>query len=156
MSSMQKVLIVFATNSGSTYVAGEIIKQILSKDFSVTMQNVSEINLPDPENYEVIIFGSPSWDFDGKEGMPHQMIIKLFSKWQNKSFINKKIAIYGCGDKMFAFFCGAVDHMEKFVASVGGQLVVPSLRLDSFFFELEENTELAKKWANNLLKKLKS
>ncbi len=135
-------------------MAGEIIKNVLSKDFSITMQNASETGLQDTDNYDVIILGSPTWDYNGKEGMPHEMMLELLNKWQQKSFVQKRFAVYGCGDKMFVEFCAAVDYMEKFVATVGGQLVLPSLRLNNFFFELDNNTELAKKWANDLRKKL--
>lgn len=135
-------------------MAGEVIKDILSKDFSVTMKNASETGLQDADNYDVFILGSPTWDYEGKEGMPHEMMAELLSKWQEKSFAGKRFAVYGCGDKMFVEFCAAVDYMEKFVASVGGQLVLTSLRLDNFFFELDKNTELVKKWASNLHKKL--
>lgn len=151
---MLKILLVYATNSGGTYVVGELVKDILSKDFSVTMQEASETGLHDADNYDVIILGSPTWDFDGKEGMPHEMMMELLNKWQQGSFAGKHFAVYGCGDKMFVEFCAAVDYMEKFAVSVGGRLILPSLRLNNFFFELEKNTELTKQWASELRKKL--
>lgn len=136
-------------------MAGEIIRDILAKDFSVTMQNASETGLDDADNYDMIILGSPTWDFGGKVGMPHEMMLELLNKWKQKSFAQKRFAVYGCGDRMFVEFCAAVDYMEKFVASAGGQLAAPSLRLNNFFFDLDNNTELAKKWAEKLREKLK-
>lgn len=147
---MLKILLSYATNSGGTFVAGEFIKDILSKDFSVTMENASETVLRDAGNYDVIILGSPTWDYEGKEGMPHEMMVELLNKWKNKSFTGKHFAVYGCGDKMFVEFCAAVDYMEKFVETAGGRLISPSLRINNFFFELENNTELVKKWASDL------
>lgn len=153
---MLKILLSYATNSGGTFVVGEMIKEILSKDFSVTIKNVSETVLQDADNYDVIILGSPTWDYEGKEGMPHEKMVELLNNWKNKSFTGKSFAVYGCGDKMFVEFCAAVDYMEKFVESVGGRLILPSLRINNFFFELENNTELVKKWANDLHKTLSS
>lgn len=152
---MPKILLVYATNSGGTYVAGQMIKEILEKDFLIVMQNASETDHQNTENYDLIILGSPTWDFEGQDGMPHQKMLELLNKWQNKSFASKKFAIYGCGDKMFVKFCAAVDYMEKFVNSVGGVLVVSSLRLNNFFFELDADVAITKEWAEELRKKIK-
>ncbi len=152
---MLKILLIYATNSGSTYVAGKIIKEALNHDFAMTMQNASETNPNDADNFDIIILGSPTWDFGGKDGMPHEMMLELLNKWQNKSFAGKRFAIFGCGDRMFVQFCAAVDYIEKFIANVGGTLLLPSLRLNNFFFELEKETELAKEWAGELKKMLK-
>lgn len=152
---MLKILLIYATNSGATFVAGKIIKEVLDKDFSVVMQNASETNPQDVDNYDVIILGSPTWDYAGQDGMPHEKMLELLNKWKNKSFAQKRFAIYGCGDKMFVEFCAAVDYMEKFVTGAGGVLVLPSLRLNNFFFELDTDMAITKKWAQDLSKKLK-
>lgn len=136
-------------------MAGEMIKEILEKDFSVTMKNASETDPAEIDNYETIILGSPTWDFGGKEGMPHEMMLALLDKWQNKSLAGKCFSVYGCGDKMFVAFCAAVDYMEKFIKDKGGVLLVPSLRLNNFFFDLDEDVAITKKWAEELSKKLK-
>ncbi len=151
---MLKILLVYATNSAGTFVVADIINNILAKDFSVNMLNASETGLNDADNYDVIILGSPTWDYGGRDGMPHEMMMELLNKWQHKSLAQKQFAVFGCGDKMFVEFCAAVDYMEKFIDSAGGRLLLPSLRLNNFFFELDNNTELAKKWAGDLRKKL--
>lgn len=152
---MLKILLIYATNSGSTFVAGEMIKEALDKDFSVVMQNASETNPQDVDNYDVLVLGSPTWDYAGQDGMPHEKMLELLNKWKNKSFAQKRFAVYGCGDKMFVEFCAAVDYMEKFVTAAGGVLVLPSLRLNNFFFELDTDVALTKKWAEELRNKLK-
>ena len=151
---MKKVLLIYSTNSGSTFVAGQIIKEILAKDFDVKMQNVVESKPGDIKNYSTVILGSPSWLSRGSEGMPTEEMLKLLDAWKKENFSDKNFSIYGCGDDGFIHFCGAVGYMEDFVKSVGGKFTQPSLRLNSFWFELDKNVALTKKWATELRKKL--
>ncbi|HSR88961.1 MAG TPA: flavodoxin domain-containing protein [Candidatus Udaeobacter sp.] len=156
MNSPKEILLLYATNSGSTFVSGQIIKDVLSPDLAVNMQNTLEFNPVDIKNYDTIILGSPSWESRGEEGMPTETMLKLFDVWSKEDFSNKNFVIYGCGDDAYINFCGAVDQMEKFVNLVKGKLIFSSLRLNAFFFELDKNVELTKKWAIGLKEKLKT
>lgn len=150
MPNPKQILLVYATHSGSTFVVGEMIRDALSKSFEVVMQNAVETKPEDIKNYDTVILGSPSWLSRGSEGMPSEMMLKLIDVWQKEKFPNKQFAVYGCGDSGFIHFCGAVDYMDNFVKTVEGQVVMPSLKLDSFWFELDKDVPQAKKWANDL------
>lgn len=150
-----KILLIYTTNSGSTYLASKIIENALAKDFSVTVKPAAEAKPEDLSNYDLVILGSPSWNYEGKEGMPHQMMLRLLEKLQGKFYPKKYFAIYGGGDDSYTHFCGAVDYLEKFVVEAKGELIVPSMRVNGFYFDLEKNTEAVKKWAENLRDKLK-
>lgn len=151
---MQKILLIYATHSGSTFVVGQMICDALSKNFEVVMQNAVETKPEDIKNYETVILGSPSWFSRDSEGMPSEIMLKLLDVWQKENLSDKNFIIYGCGDSGFIHFCGAVDYMENFVKSVNGKSSFPSLRLDSFWFDLDKNVALTKKWAQDLHSKL--
>ena len=148
------ILLLYSTNSGSTFTVGQIIKDILSDKFEVEMQNAAEFKPDDIKKFSTIILGSPSWYSRGQEGMPTETMLKLLDAWKGQKFANKKFAVYGCGDDGFATFCGAVTHLEDFVSGASGTCIVPSLRLNSFWFDIDRNVELAKKWAKELNTKL--
>jgi flavodoxin I len=151
---MKPILLLYSTNSGSTFTVGQIIQEILSEKFAVEMQNAVEFKPEDIKKYDTVILGSPSWLSRGEEGMPTETMLKLLDVWKGQKFSNKKFAVYGCGDDGFATFCGAVGHLEDFIKSVGGTFLIPSLRLNSFWFDIDKNVELAKKWAKELKTKL--
>jgi flavodoxin I len=145
-----KILLIYATNSGGTFVSSRIIKDVLGKKHSVVVKKAVETKPKDLAKYRLIIFGSPSWDFDGKEGQPHETMQALMNKLKKKKYKKKLFAVYGCGDSSFTHFCGAVDELEKFVGGLDGTLTIPSLRMDEFFYHLEKNKESVKKWAKQL------
>ena len=146
-----KILIAYASNSGGTYLAGTIIRSVLEDvAVSVVMKKASEVIPSDVIGYDVILLGSPSWGVDGKEGQPQETISDLLHNLKEQNLVGKHFALFGCGDSSYLQFCGAVDIMENSVREFKGIQLVPSLRLDSFYFELEKNRQLVNEWAKNL------
>ncbi len=148
------IILVYATNSGSTYLVGQLIKEVLEKNHAITVKTAAETNLADFKKADLIILGSPSWYFDHKEGYPHETMMHLISKLRGENFSYTKFAIYGCGDSSYTYLCGAVDHLEKWVAEIQGQKIVDSLRIDGFYFDEEKNSRLVTAWAEELSKKI--
>lgn len=149
------ILLIYASNSGGTFLSSGIIADVLKKhQHTITVQNVREADPSQIGNYDLIILGSPSWDYQGKEGQPHQDYLPFFEKAQGKNFPEKPFAIYGLGDSSFAYFTGAVDHLEDFVNNIGGKLITDSLRIDGFYFDQEGNEQKVADWAENLAKKI--
>ncbi len=150
------ILLVYATNSGSTFEASNLISaDLTAKQHQVTVKNVQETKHPDLGNYDLVILGSPSWDFDGKEGYPHQDFNTFIDNVGNIAFPGKKFAVFGLGDSNYTFFCGAVDHLTKFVAQLQGQLVTEPLKIDQYYSDISANSQKVHDWvANSLLPKL--
>lgn len=140
------------TNMASEIVAEELRK--LSHD--VTVKDISEIQFPELEGNNLIILGSPSWDFENQTGQPHQHFIDFINASKDKKLTGGKFAIFGLGDSTYEHFCGAVDHLEAFVKQLEGVLVVESLRIDGFYFNQTENEEKIKTWTAGLQSKLSS
>lgn len=149
-----KLLLLYATNSGGTEMAAQIVVQQLSAH-TVDMKRVIEANPDELSGYDAIILGSPSWDFDGKEGQPHDDFWEFKKKMEGKSFEGKKFAIFGLGDSSYKIFTGAVDELERWVADWKGTKIVDSLRMDKFYYKQAENMQLIEQWCGKLNEVLK-
>lgn len=143
------ILLVFATNSGGTEMAAQLITQQLT-NHTVTMKRAVEATLEDVQQAECVILGSPSWDYAGKEGQPHDDFHAFQGKLASAQFDGKKFAVFGLGDTSYKHFCGAVDELETWISGWKGTLVVPSLRIDKFFYQQAEATEAINSWCQKL------
>ena len=149
------ILLVYATNSGTTMTTAQTVSdKLTAKGHQVTMKEVRDAVVEDFSSPEVVVIGSPSWDFEGHEGMPHEDWLPLMEKLKTMTFENKPFAIFGLGDSSYKHFCGAVDHLEELVKTIKGTLTVPSLRIDKFYSDQTGNMDKINAWADGLVAKL--
>lgn len=147
--------IIFATNSSGTHEAARTMEQeLLSLGHRV---NVESARLVDPNRIgqaDLTILGSCTWErFENKqrqEGQLQQHMQKLVDELSSKKFTKKKFAIYALGDSSYTNFANAAVHLENFLKKTGGQQVGASLRVDGWFFNLEENRERVREWVRGL------
>lgn len=150
------VLILYATNSGGTQRASEIIAEVLTgAGMSVTRKKAQEAHPDEIVAYDLTVLASPSWDYQDKEkgrmeGQPHIEMRGFMEKAQGKTFPGHQFAIIGLGDTSYMYFTGAVGHLEKFVEQLGGNRVVDSLRVDGFYFDQDANEAKIRDWAVKL------
>ena len=131
--------------------AAQTISDVLTKKgHQVTMKEARMSSEDDFKASQVVILGSPSWEFEGRDGMPHEDFMALIDKLKTLTFEGKPFAIFGLGDSTFPHFCGAVGHLEEFVTTVKGKLIVPSLKIDKFFNDMTGNTDKITKWAESV------
>jgi len=146
------VLIVYATNSGTTMTTAQTINdKLAAKGQTVTMKEARDATPEDFTAPQAVIMGSPSWDFEGHEGMPHEDWLPLLEKLKTVTLENKPFAVFGLGDTSYKHFCGAVDHMEEAVKTMKGKLVVPSLRIDKFYSDQTGNMDKINAWADSVI-----
>ena len=48
----------------------------------------------------------------------------------NADLNGRKVALFGCGDTSYEYFCGAVDKLEELMIKLGANVVNMSLRID--------------------------
>lgn len=154
------ILITYATNSsGSQQVAGIVGDILKQAKHTVTIKRAYEPGADDFASFDCIVLGSCTWErFEGKkrlDGQLQQHMFDLVGKTHDRSFPQQKFAVFGLGDSTYTHFCAAADHLEKFVADLGGSLFVPTLRIDGFFFALENNRQRAQSWAATVAAALK-
>lgn len=150
------ILLVFATNSGTTQTVAQMITDALTKSgHTVTLKEARATTPEDFAGPQMVLLGSPSWDFDGHEGYPHEDLLALMDKMKTTN-VAKPFAIFGLGDSSYKYFCGAVDHMETFVKNVQGTLAVPSLKIDKYYSDIEANNGKITTWVTSLTDTIKA
>lgn len=149
-----KILILYATYSSGTSTAAQAVSEILSKDNDVTLKEANTVGPDDLQGYDLIILASPSWEYvkDGerKDGYPHQYFVDFIEKMQDKKMEGQKFAVLGLGSTNYPKFCGAVVHLEKLVADLGGNLIIPSQKIDGFYFDQDTYTKQLQEWASKI------
>ena len=152
-----KILIVFATNSGNTFMVGHLIQNALEqKGHQVNMRNASYVTTEEIHDHQVLLLGSSSWDWQGDEGRPLRSMIELMENLKSEDLDHKPVAIFGCGDTDFTHFCGAVDHIEEFAKQKNTQILTDPLKVDKFYLDIKAKTPEIESWVDSLATKLKS
>lgn len=155
-----KILLTYGTNSSGTQAVSEIVRDVLIQaGHSVTIKRAYETGADNFKKYDLVILGSCTWErFEGKNRLEGQLQLHmhaLVQQLQKKKFSKKQFALFGLGDSSYTDFCAAADKLEKFVHDAEGKLVVPTMRIDGFFFDLNTNRQRAKAWAERLVVSIK-
>ena len=93
-----KVGLFFGSETGNTKEHASKIKEFLENtplELSQDPIDVVFFNVEDLENYDLIIFGSPTWNI----GELQSDIGEIFDDFDNVDLSNKKVAVFGCGDQ---------------------------------------------------------
>lgn len=146
-----KILIVFATNSGSTFLVAKTIESVLQSGNTATVKNADDVHSDDFDTYDFVILGSCTWDHNHMEGQVHSAFLRLKHRLKSKTYEGKQFAVFATGDKTYRLFCAAADHLETMIKSWKGKIVVPALRIDRYYNDEEGNTKQAKEWAKMIL-----
>jgi flavodoxin I len=145
------ICILYATYSGGTETAAQtLLNTLKEKGHTVTISSPSTIKPGEVTQTDCTIFCTPTWDVNGNDGQPHEDFFKLMDAVKGQSWDGHRFAILGLGDSSYPHFCGSVDVLESFVASMKGSLALPSLRIDGFFYNQAENTQKIIAWARTL------
>lgn len=149
------ILILYATYSGGTQAAGETVRDAFRKhNIAVDFKEAAQIAPDEFSGYGLIMLCTPTWDFDGREGQPHEDYLRLMEKADGKSFPDKKFAVMGLGDSSYTHFCGSVDILEGFIKKLRGTIIVPSLRIDGYFYDQTKHTAAIEKWTEHIISSL--
>ena len=154
------ILIAYATNSGGTYEAGKIIKELSEKKgHDVMLVSVTDLTAEQIEKADFVFFGSNSWDGRSKEGKllegqlpPH--FHEFRQGLSGKTFPGKRCAVYGLGDIHYTYVCASAVHLKRFVSGIKGELVGEPLRLAGFLFNMEEKVDEVRAWSDRILKEV--
>lgn len=152
------MLIIYGSYSGGTMMAAEYLRDVLEEaGQTVTVRRVEDAALADLSHQDLVVLGSCSWDRtlpDGRrlEGQVQECFTEFFAQLTKANLRGRQFAMFALGDsRFFTHFCGAAQHLEHFVEQVGGRVLVPTLRIDQFFFERSANEEKIRGWADSIV-----
>ena len=150
-----KILLVYATNSGGTQLAAQIVQETLVKhSLTAELKEVRDTSADEFAGYDLVILSSPSWDDEGAEGQPHPDWRPFMEKAKGKDMSGKKFAVIGLGDSSYTYFCGAVKILEDFIKSLKGELLTESLKIDGFYLDQQKSSLQLTDWTDNLASRL--
>jgi flavodoxin I len=118
---MAKIGLFYGSQTGNTETIAELIQKELGGAVVVDLQDVSDADIRDFDNYECIIIGCPTWnmgelqaDWEG-----------LYDELDGVDFNGKKVAYFGAGDQVdYADnFQDAMGILEEKITSLGGKTV---------------------------------
>jgi flavodoxin I len=122
---MKNTIIVYGSTTGNTEKLAGLIKDQL--DNNTTVVNVTEVNIEDIKQADLVLFGSSTWGYGDLQDDFEAFIDNI-----NADLVGgKDVAVFGCGDEDgFAdVFCNAVDIITEKVLEAGGNLVTDSLKI---------------------------
>lgn len=127
---MAKALIIYGSTTGNTENAAKQIGKVLTQGgHEVCLQDVRKAKVEELGNgYDVTVLGSSTW---GDAEIEFQEDFAPFFDDMDKADLKgKKVAVFGCGDSSYTFFCGAVDSLQEKVEAMGGLIVNDPLKID--------------------------
>ncbi|MEC1626250.1 flavodoxin [Bacillus mojavensis] len=125
---MGKILLVYATMSGNTEAMADLIEKGL-QEAEAEVDRFEAMDIDDAElfnDYEHIILGTYTW---GDGDLPDEFL-DLAEEMDALDFTGKTCAVFGSGDTAYEFFCGAVDTLEEKIKDRGGEIVLPSVKVE--------------------------
>ena len=144
------ILLIYSTYSGSTGEAVQLAStELTNAGHTVTIKSPLETTPEDCTTTDCILLASPSWDYEGKVGQPHEDFMPLLKSLENTQLTGKPYAVLGLGDSAYQEFCGAVDVLETFMNGRGAVKKIDSLRIDKYFSS-HDSPEKVTAWAKQL------
>jgi flavodoxin I len=148
---MSKAVIIYGSTTGNTESTADMIDNVLRENGletvvkNVVNASVEELN----KDYDLILLGSSTW---GDDEIELQEDFNEFYEDMGRITLNgRKVAVFGCGDSSYEYFCGAVDAIQEKVQEIGGTLVTDALKIDG---DPSDTKDEILEWAATVAKKM--
>ncbi len=128
---MAQALVVYGSTTGNTETTADMIASVLEDNgIAVEVKNVVDAKVDDlGGNYDLTLLGSSTWGMDEIEFQDDFGF--FYNELERATQLKGKIvALFGCGDSGYMYYCGAVDKLEEMMAKLGANVVRDSLRID--------------------------
>lgn len=126
---MPNAVVIYASETGNTEsVAKQIAVGLKDENLEVTLKNVTEANVEELSDYDLILLGSSTWGDEEKELQAD--MVDFYEELENLDLTNIPAVAFGCGDSDYTHFCGAVDLLEERLEQIGARLLDEGLRVD--------------------------
>lgn len=126
---MANAIVIYGSETGNTEsVAEEIAAGLGDENFEVTLKNVIESSVEELSNHDLILLGSSTWGDEEKELQSD--MVDFYEELERINLSGKPAAAFGCGDRDYTHFCGAVDLLEERLEQIGANLLDEGFRVD--------------------------
>lgn len=127
---MSKALIVYGSSTGNTESVSENIAKILKANgHSFDLYDAANIDVNGmADDYDSVFFGCSTWG--DTEIELQDDFIPIYENLEKAGLNGKKVAVFGCGDSSYEYFCGAVDVIEEKSEKLGAVIMGDSLKID--------------------------
>ncbi|AGB40476.1 flavodoxin [Halobacteroides halobius DSM 5150] len=144
---MEKAIVVFGSTMGNTEDLARKVADSLAVNYEVVNKNVTNTEVEELEDYDVIVFGSSTW---GAGELQDDFLPFANSLSQaDIDLSGKKGAVFGPGDTGYGeMFCQAVDTLEGQLEELGINLVVEGFKWDGSI--TSEAIAEVDKWAQEI------
>jgi len=117
---MANVGLFFGSDTGNTEAVAELIQKYLGKNM-VAVHDIAKTSKQDIENYDLLIFGIPTWYY----GEAQCDWDDFFPELESIDFTDKLVAIFGCGDQedYAEYFLDAMGTVRDIVEAKGAIIV---------------------------------
>jgi flavodoxin short chain len=149
---MANAIVIYGSETGNTEsVAEEIAAGLGDENFEVTLKNVTESSVEELLNLDLILLGSSTWGDEEKELQSD--MVDFYEELERINLSGKPAAAFGCGDRDYTHFCGAVDLLEERLEQIGANLLDEGFRVDG---EPDQNIiDDARDWARQIAARYK-
>ncbi len=127
---MEKIFLSYASTAGHTEYVTDILMNFLQDVGGVTVERKrAEICVPeDLLKGDVLVLASGTWNTGGVEGQLNPYMHRLLKEQASKTDLKgKKIACIALGDERYHYTAEARVHLEEFVRTHNGTLLMDSL-----------------------------
>ncbi len=148
---MAKILVAYGTNSNGTYFASQhVAERLLKNGHTVDLKEIRQVTIDELDTYEVILFGTNTWFYNGSQGQPHIWFLPFEEELRKSEKKRRMYAVYALGDSSYIEFCHSADYLENMIRETGGELLCDALRIDGYYFNEKKNNKLLEDWVDNL------
>lgn len=146
---MSKVLIVYGSTTGNTEDVADTIGKVLERNGNnVEVRNAADVAVNDmADGFDAVFLGSSTWGDDSIELQDD--FIPVYESLDTAGLKGRKVAVFGCGDSSYEYFCGAVDAIEEKSEELGASLLGDSLKIDG-----DPDMDEVTAWAETVMAKL--
>jgi flavodoxin I len=127
---MAKAMVIYGSTTGNTESTAHIIaRAIANNSIETTIKDVRDVEKNDfSGDYDILLMGCSTW---GDEEIELQEdFAEFYEDMDSLPIQDRKVAVFGCGDSSYTYFCGAVDALEEKSKELGANLVVNGLKID--------------------------
>ncbi|MCD8484979.1 flavodoxin domain-containing protein [Candidatus Woesebacteria bacterium] len=153
LQGTEKILVVYASISGSTKRVAEHLQQHLQERLPDAQVDILDMLVANPEafrEYDFVFIGASTYD-NGLNPFGEVFVVSLAGREPEQMWSGVNFAVFGLGDSSYLEFCMSPDILKECAESHGGVVHEPLLRIDVLTQEWDEQQAVTGEWADNFI-----